>query len=81
MTPSPNQRLPRVLVLWETRLLTDAVAVAAKDMAEVIALARGEDGLEPLIRRVQPDAIVVDSHELVDALCALDGELSACSVL
>ena len=40
MTSSSNRRLPRVLVLWETRLLTDAVAVAAKDMAEVIALAR-----------------------------------------
>jgi dolichol-phosphate mannosyltransferase len=77
MTSSSNRRLPRVLVLWETRLLTDAVAAAAKDMAEVIALARGEDELEPLIRRVQPDAVVVDSHELVEALRALDGELSA----
>jgi glycosyltransferase involved in cell wall biosynthesis len=76
MTP-PSNRLPRVLVLWETRLLTDAVAAAAKDMAEVIALAKGEDELEALIRRVRPDAVVVDSHELVEALHAMDGELSA----
>jgi glycosyltransferase involved in cell wall biosynthesis len=66
-----------VLVLWETRLLTDAVAAAAKDMAEVIALARGEDEVEAVVRRVQPDAVVVDSRELVESLRAMDGELTA----
>jgi len=80
-TPAPDGQLPRVLVLWETRLLTDAVADAAKDVAEVIASASNGVELEPLVRRVQPDAIVVETEELVQAVRDLNCERASSPVL
>ena len=82
MTPrSLSWRLPRVLVLWDTRVLTDAVVAAAEDSAEVIPVARGEVDLEALIRRVEPDAVVVETHELAEPLALLEREAPSCLVI
>ncbi len=79
--PSSDWRAPRVLVLWDTRGLTDAVVAAAKGSAEVIPAARGEMELEALIRRIQPDAVVVESHELAAPLAVLDREAPSCLLI
>jgi len=78
---SSNWPLPRILVLWDTRVLTDAVLTAAKDSAEVIPVARGEVELDALIRRVKPNAVVVESHELAEPLAVLEREAPSCLVI
>ena len=78
---SPNGRRPRVVVLWDTRVLTDAVVAAASDSAEVIPAPRAEVELEALLRRVQPDAVVMESGELAEPLAILEREAPSCLVI
>jgi dolichol-phosphate mannosyltransferase len=80
-TPAPNWRVPRVLVLWATPVLTDAVVTATQDAAEVIPIAHGELDLEALIRRVGPDAVIVESDELAEPLAVLDRQAPSCLVI
>jgi dolichol-phosphate mannosyltransferase len=78
---SSNWRPPRILVLWDTRVLTDAVVSAARDSAEVIPAARAEVELGALIRRVQPDAVVIESHDIAEPLAVIDREAPSCLVI
>jgi glycosyltransferase involved in cell wall biosynthesis len=81
MTVLSSWRLPRILVLWDTRILTDAVVSAASDTADVIPVPRAEVDLEALIRRVQPDAVVVESHDLAEPLAIVEREAPSCLVI
>jgi dolichol-phosphate mannosyltransferase len=80
MTAAP-WRVPRVLVLWDTPVLMDAAYAAACDSAEVIAAARGDADLEALIRRVQPDAVVLETNDSSVSRSFVARELPSCLVI